>query len=164
MKFKNLITMAMFLVSTVTFGQDIRPIEVESNKIVNIPADQAWVMVQDWKNLHQLAPTVVESTTVQGEGLHSSWDINLVNGGFITEKMVYFNESEKTLSYIMTETPMPIEAYVAIIKVEQYGIRKSLISFYTECKTSTQNYDNIKSTFKEFQETYLANIKNRNNE
>jgi len=145
-------------------GQDIKLIQVESNAIVEMPTEQAWSIVQDWQNLHQLAPTVVGSTIVHGEGLHSTWDINLVNGGSITEKMVYFNESEKTMSYIMTETPMPIEAYVAIIKVEPYGISKSLISFYTECKTSTENYNKIESTFKGFQETYLSNIKNSNNE
>ena len=160
MNFKIIFTLSIFLVSTIIYGQDLKSIHVESNAIVEMSPDQVWSVVQDWENLHQLAPAVVKSTSVKGEGLNSTWDINLVNGGSITEKMVYFNETEKTMSYIMTVTPMPIEAYVAIIKVESYGISKSLISFYTECKTSAENYNSIESTFKGFQETYLSNMKN----
>lgn len=158
---KNLVNYitALLFISTITYGQDQQLVEVETNQIIEMNAANAWSLVDDWKNLPSLVPAVVESTTVRGEGLNSTWTINLVNGNSIIEKMVYYDLSERTMSYIMTETPMPIEDYLAIIKVEQYGISKSLISFYTRCHTATESYDKIKSTFKEFQETYLSNIR-----
>ena len=84
MKFTLSYILIMYLFVTSANGQGMKHIQVESNAIVEMPTEQAWSIVQDWQNLHQLAPTVVESTIVQGEGLHSTWDINLVNGGSIT--------------------------------------------------------------------------------
>ncbi len=158
MKYLISIFLSMLFFHSLTFAQDLKLVEVESNQIININADQSWAIVKDWKSLHKLVPKIVASTSVQGKGLASTWKISLVNGASITEKMVYYNSSEKTMSYIMTATPMPIEDYTAVIKVEPYGISKSLLSFYTSCQTATENFDKIKNTFKAFQETYLNNI------
>ena len=158
MKFGIIFILAILLNSMMAFGQELKFIEVETNLVVDIDAAQSWSIVNDWENLHQLTPEVVESTIVNGEGLSSIWKINLVNGGSITEKMVYYDSSKRTMSYVMTETPMPIENYLAVIKVEPYGISKSLVSFYTSCNTVAENFKNIKNTFLVFQETYLSNI------
>ncbi len=153
------------LISLVTLSaQDLRVVEVETNEIISIDAELSWNIVQDWANLHKLAPQAVKSTTVDGHGINSTWEIELINGGSITEQMIYYDSSRRTMSYIMTDTPMPIEDYLAVIKVEPYGIKKSLVSFYTRCKTQKNNTENIKNNFKEFQEIYLSNIKKQNNE
>lgn len=158
MKFVVTFITILILTSSLIFGQELKLVEVETNQVIDMNADQSWIIVNDWGNLHNLAPEVVESTVVNAYGMQSSWQINLVNGGMITEKMVYYNSSERTMSYVMTETPMPIENYVAVIKVEPYGVSKSLVSFYTSCMTSAENFDKFKNTFKGFQETYLSNI------
>lgn len=157
-------TMILLLSLTILSGQELSTVEVESNKIISFAAEQSWQIVQDWANLHNLAPQAVKSTTVDGQGINSVWKIELLNGGLITEKMVYYDDTRKTMSYIMTETPMPIEEYLAIIKVEPYGIKKSLVSFYTSCKTLSEKAEGIKSNFKGFQEIYLSNIEKQNYE
>lgn len=162
MKILICISTTILLFSTMAISQDLELIKVESNEIVELSADQSWRVVMDWKNLNQLVPEVVASTTVKGKGLGSSWQINLINGGSIKEEMIYFNSSERTMSYTMTETPMPIKDYTAIIKVEPYGISKSFISFYTECKATREQHKKIKNTFKTFQVTYLSNLKKHN--
>ena len=134
-------------------------LEVETNSIKDLNAEQAWKMVNDWAKLNTLVPEVVATTKVNGKGVNASWDIVLVNGGLISEEMIYYDDNGKTMSYSMTKTPMPISDYVAIIKVEPYGITKSLVSFYTRCNTSEKDYDFIKSTFESFQKTYLSNLK-----
>ena len=161
MKLKIWLSTIILLSSTLVKSQNQSLVKVESNEIIEMSAEQCWSIVNGWKNLNQLAPDVVVSTRVIGKELDSEWTINLSNGGTIKEKMVYYNASEKTMSYIMTETPMPIQDYTAIIKVEPYGISKSLISFYTECKTSEENYTQIKNNFQTFQENYLSNIKSK---
>ncbi len=117
-------------------GQNMKIVSVESNKIIDLNAEVSWNIVKDWSNLHNLVPEVVASTTVYQTGKRSTWEIYLKNGGKIIEKMVYFNASERIMSYIMTETPMPIKEYSATIKVEPYGITKSMVSFHTSCLTS----------------------------
>lgn len=154
----------LYFIATSAFGQDLKQVEIETNKILELNADASWEIVQDWKNLNKLVPKIVESTSVNGRGLHSTWDIHLTNGGLIKEKMVYFDSAMKTMSYIMTETPIPIEDYTATIKVEPYGVSKSMISFYTSCKTNTKNLETISKNFKSFQETYLSNIEKQNYE
>ena len=162
--FLNIIITLISLVSVSLSGQELQVIEVETNEILSLDAEQSWRIVQDWENLHMLAPQTVKSTTVDGHGINSTWKIELINGSSITEQMVYFDSSRRTMSYIMTETPMPIEDYLAVIKVEPYGIKKSLVSFYTTCKTQKENTENIKSNFKGFQEIYLSNLEKQKNE
>lgn len=140
-------------------AQELKQVEVESFLVIEMPADDAWAIVKNWSNLNQLVPKVVKSTTTVGEGWDSSWEIFLHNGKSLTEKMVYFSESERKMSYIMTETPMPIEDYTAVVWVEPKGLLHSEVYFYTRCKTSEENYATIVSNFKGFQETYLSNIK-----
>ena len=145
-------------------GQQLEVVEVESNKIISFGADQSWNIVNDWTRLNELAPQAVKSTTINGDGINSTWKIELLNGGTITEKMVYYDAPRRTMSYIMTETPMPIEDYLAIIKVEPYGIKKALVSFYTMCKTQAEKVEDIKNNFKGFPEIYLSNLEKLNNE
>jgi len=142
-------------------AQGYQELKVETNAVVNMSAQESWRVTQDWENLNKLVPEVVESTTVNGHGLGSTWKIVLKNGGQITEQMVYYNPDDRIMSYIMTETPMPIEDYTAIIKVEAYGISKSLITFFTSCKTTKDNAESISSAFKAFQKKYLSNIENQ---
>jgi len=160
MRYLILIFLALVMYSSFLNGQDSIDVQVETNAIVNLNADQSWFIIQDWENLHLLVPEVVESTEVLGYGKNAYWDIKLKSGDIIKEKMVYYNANEKVMSYIMTETPMPIQNYNATIKVEAYGVSKSFISFYTNCQSSKINAENIKNNFKRFQETYLSNIEN----
>lgn len=145
-------------------GQEFAVVEVETNKVISFDAEKSWEIVRDWTRLNELALQVVRSTTVNGSGLNSTWKIELINGGSITEQMVYYDAPRRTMSYIMTETPMPIENYSAIIKVEPYGIKKALVSFYTACKTQSEKVEIIKNNFKRFQENYLSNLEKLNNE
>ncbi len=140
-------------------SQISKVLEVETNAIQDLNSEEAWNIVNDWTKLNTLVPELVASTKVKGKGIDASWDIILMNGGLISEEMIYYDENEKTMSYSMTKTPMPITDYVGIIKVEAYGISKSLVSFYTLCNTSDKNYDFIKNTFESFQKTYLSNLK-----
>lgn len=157
---KYLSSVIIYLVTfTGLLGQALSVVEVETNQIVSCEAERSWQIVQDWAKLHKLAPQAVTSTEVEGNGINSTWKIELVNGGSITEKMVYYDDARRTMSYIMTETPMPIEDYLAIIKVEPYGIKKSLVSFYTTCKTQSEKAESIRNNFQSFQEIYLSNIK-----
>jgi len=152
------ILILFYSISVSLMSQKMNPIEIESNQILNLTADQSWLIIQNWANLNKLVPEVVESTSVSGKGINAEWEINLTNGASIKERMVYFNTNDKTMSYIMTETPMPIEDYLAIIKVEPYGVSKSLVSFNTSCRTTSEKQEEISKTFQDFQVTYLANI------
>ena len=141
-------------------AQDYHKISVESHKILDINVTDVWQIVQDWENLSTLAPETVKSTIMRGTGIDANWDIELHNGSIIKEKMVYFNDHQKTMSYIMTDTPMPVEDYRATILVESYGISKSRVSFFTSCKVEKENKPSIEENFKNFQNTYLSNLKN----
>ena len=157
---KTILNVFLLFFTLVVQSQDLKKHEVETNKIIELTPADSWEIVNDFSNLNLLVPEVVTKTEVFGEGLESSWDINLTNQSVVKEKMVYYSDSERTMSYIMTETPMPIRDYVAIIKVEPYGVSKSLVSFYTSCKVSELNRQNILNSFRSFQETYLSNLKN----
>lgn len=164
MKFILKYLIIIIITPIVLSGQNMKTVSVESNKIIDINAEDSWNIVKDWSNLHNLVPEIVESTTVFKTGKDSTWEIYLKSGGKIIEKMTYYNVNDRIMSYVMTETPMPIKEYSAIIKVEPYGITKSMVSFHTSCLTSDNNFEKILGSFKAFQETYLSNIINQENE
>lgn len=160
MKTKFIFITALLLSTGVALAQDLKLIEVETNQVLELKAEDAWTIISDFNNLPKLTPEVVKSVSVNNEGIAATWEIFLNNGNSIMEKMTYFNPTERTMSYIMTKTPMPIKGYRAIMKVEPYGISKSLVSFYTTCETSSENFVEISNTFENFQKLYLSNIKN----
>ncbi len=131
---------------------------VHSSMEVNKSASDVWEFVSNWNNLNLLVPKVVERTEVKGNGITTNWIIYLKNGSVVKERMTYFDNRQRLMSYIMTETPMPLTDYLATIQVIPVSKVKCNIIFSTYFKVEEKNKAKLLTTFEAFQNTYLSNI------
>jgi hypothetical protein len=104
-------------------------------------------------------PEVIKKVEVNRKGVYTSWVIYLKNDLLVKEEMTYFNSDEMEFSYVMTKTPMPLSDYLAIQKVEKMDDNKSKVTFTTYYNASPQKKDNLQTTFHNFQNAFLNNIK-----
>lgn len=133
--------------------------KVENSIFIDESAEQVWDLISDVENLSLLVPEVIKKVEANGKGVYTSWVIYLQNDLLVKEEMTYFNSGEMEFSYVMTKTPMPLSDYLAIQKVEKIGYNKSKVTFTTYYNTSPQNKDNLQTTFNNFQNSFLNNIK-----
>ena len=131
--------------------------KVENSLEINVPAKKAWNLIKDFRNFPQLLPTV-ERTEVKGKGEKASWIIYLKNGVVIKEVTTAFSNKEMTMSYRMTETPMPLENYQGTFEVEPLGKEKCMVFFKTTFDVLPENKKQLTDTFQEVQVTFLNNI------
>ena len=126
----------------------------------NQSAEKVWEVVSNWNNLNQLVPAVVDHTEVRGKGNKATWDIFLKNGKVVKEKMIAFDEKHYSMTYIMTDTPMPLQDYQATIQVLPINEEQSKVIFSTDFKVEEENRESLRTTFQNFQTTYLNNVAN----
>ena len=135
---------------------------VSSTAKVNMSSHQVWNRVSDWNKLNQFVPKVVDRTEVSGKGEHANWNIYLKNGNLVRESMTDFSDKKMSMSYTMTETPMPLKDYHASIRVNPIDDQHCEVVFITDFKVKEEDRQALRSTFKSFQDTYLHNIPNVN--
>lgn len=134
--------------------------KIENSITINHSAIEVWQLINHFENLPQLVPEVVKKTEVNGKGVYASWNIYLHNDQIVKEEMTYFNQEEMELTYVMTKTSLPLSDYLAIQKVETINEHQSKVIFTTYFNALAKNQEALNSTFKNFQLTFLNNIKN----
>ena len=133
---------------------------ISATQKINMPAKDVWRLVSDWNKLNQFVPKVVDRTEVNGKGLDTNWTIFLKNGKLVKEVMTAYSDKKMSMSYKMTETPMPLRDYLATIKVRPIDLQSSEVTFATDFKVKEENRANLLATFETFQNTYLSNLPN----
>ena len=147
------------------FTSQAQTILFESNKVENeivldFSANSVWKVISDFNNLPKLVPKMIKRAEVNGNGIYASWLIYLQNEQVVKEEMVYFNSMEMEFAYVMTKTPMPLNDYLSIQKVEAIGENKSKVKFTSYYNALPQNKAMLEETFNDFQNTFLNSIKN----
>ncbi|MSQ11430.1 MAG: SRPBCC family protein [Dehalococcoidia bacterium] len=100
-------------------------VKVSVSDTFNVPADTLWKTVSDFGGVKKLAPDMVKSCTVEGKGVGSIRRIVLTAGGVAAERLESFDAKGKSLSYSIIEAPLPVDRYVATMKVKELGKGRS---------------------------------------
>jgi len=98
-----------------------------------------WKMIGGFNELDVWHPVVVGSQLEVGEG-EKPGDIRILsldNGAKITEKLVVYSDTNKTYTYAITASPLPVADYVSTISVTQSDSGMSKVKW-----TSTFNASN----------------------
>ena len=87
-----------------------------------------WKTVRAFDRLQDWHPAV-ESTTMTGapEQVGSVRVLHLNGGGEIKERLTYFNDSSRTLTYEILESPLPITNYHSYISATDVGNGKTVV-------------------------------------
>lgn len=107
------------------------PLTVSKNVTLNASPETAWKMVGDFNHLDVWHPVVVTSELTKGDSqtLGSVRVLTLGNGATITEKLVANDVANKTYSYAITESPLPVDNYVGTITVSPANDGKSMVTW-----------------------------------
>jgi hypothetical protein len=91
--------------------------KVHVTDTISAPADTVWQMLYDFGGLDKLLPDMIESCVVEGTGLGATRDVVLKDGGSAFETMSKLDEAGKCFDYTLDRSTLPLENYVATVKV-----------------------------------------------
>lgn len=85
----------------------------------DLPADKVWAAVSDFGGIHKYARGMDE-TRVEGSGLGMDRFIELPSGT-IAERLTWCDEATRSLSYTILSGPLPVQRYVATVRLTPQG-------------------------------------------
>ena len=92
--------------------------EVSVSTRISAPADEVWRLVGGWNALPDWHPAVEQSEIEQGGHLRHA---RLADGTEITERLENLDTDERTYTYSITSSPLPITNYRSTITVRGEG-------------------------------------------
>jgi hypothetical protein len=91
-----------------------------ASAFIDIPAaaDEVWQLIGGFQSLPQWLPFIKSSEASEGGRVRS---LQTVDGAVVVERLQTFDDSAKTYSYSILQSPFPAKDYLATIKVEPQG-------------------------------------------
>ena len=107
--------------------------KVSVTKTISAPAERVWALVSEWGGTHKWIPGV-GPVSVEGEGVGSvrSADLDPATGfsGSISERLLAFDDVSMSFQYAaIGESPLPVQDYVATMKVSPSGNGESSVTW-----------------------------------
>lgn len=138
--FKVLITTFLVTASIASFAADLG---VKREITVNASPATTWKMIGDFNHLDVWHPVVVASELTQGnsQATGAIRVLTLGNGDTITEKLVALNNEDKTYSYAITASKLPVANYVGTITVKPAENGQSVITWSSTFDAATDVSD-----------------------
>lgn len=87
---------------------------------IGAPASAVWQIIRDFNGLQKFLPAIAKSTVV-GDGVGAVRTLTLQDGAEVVERLESFDEGQQSLSYRIVSSPLPLEGYVATMKVRPLG-------------------------------------------
>ena len=83
-------------------------------------ADAVWKELSDFGGIAQWAPGM-ESAKLEGSGIGAVRVLGMKGGMVIKERLESLDDSKRCLTYSIVEGPLPVENYLATVKVSEQG-------------------------------------------
>jgi len=90
------------------------------SSVIAAPASKVWERVRDFNGLPRWHPTIADSQIENGEPADKvgcTRNFRLQNGDQIREQLLALSDYEMFCTYSILESPMPIENYVATLRL-----------------------------------------------
>jgi mxaD protein len=96
---------------------------------INVSADKAWEKIAKFGDLGAWHPAVAKTEIVKGEDFKKGAKrvLTLQDGGKINETLTVYSAKNKTMSYIITDSVLPVTKYAANLHVYSNGADKSVV-------------------------------------
>lgn len=91
-----------------------------ASSVINAPIDKVWATIRDFNALPAWHPAIADSQIENGEASDKVGcvrNFNLKDGGNIREQLLTLSDIEHTCTYSILESPMPVENYVATLRL-----------------------------------------------
>lgn len=122
---KTTLSVALLATAMTSFAGSLN---VSKEVTVNASPDTTWKMIGDFNHLDVWHPVVIGSELTHGKA-NDTRLLTLGNGATITEKQVSRNDAERTYTYAIVESPLPVADYVSTISVAPAADGKSTVTW-----------------------------------
>lgn len=95
--------------------------KVFSSSVIEATVEDVWKKIRDFNALPDWHPIVVDSEIEKGESSDKVGCIrnfNLADGGNIREQLLTLSDVEHLCTYSILESPLPVENYLATIRLK----------------------------------------------
>jgi hypothetical protein len=100
--------------------QETVTVKVSMTRTFDASADAVWKTISDFSIVDQYVKGITQSKT-EGRGVGVIRRIKFREHAEVVERLEALDEEKKTLTYSVLRTPLPMEGYVATMKVEDLG-------------------------------------------
>ena len=94
--------------------------QVTLSTFISAPADDVWETLKDFKDPGKYID-VVTDCTIDGTGVGAVRTVKLQGDAYAIERMVHLDEANRTISYNMFDTSLPLSGYIGIMHVRDLG-------------------------------------------
>lgn len=94
---------------------------VKMSQNLPVPAQVVWGVIGSFNGLPDWHPAIEKSET-KTEGGMKIRTLHLVGGGEIIERLESADDKERTYTYSIMSSPLPVADYTAVIKVSEAGM------------------------------------------
>jgi len=103
--------------------------------VIDAPIERVWAQVRDFNNLPQWHPKFSRSHIEEGLpsdriGCIRNFDI-AGGGGTIRERLLTLSDSDHTFTYCILTSPLPVESYVATLKLYPVTVGNQTVGVWT---------------------------------
>lgn len=133
---KFLLMLSLAVLGFTSQAQADTMLHVKKSVKINAPADKVWAKIADFGDLGAWHPAVAKTEIVEGTDnvKGAKRVLTLQDGGKISETLTAYNAKAKTMSYVITESVLPVEAYSSTLKVKAAGKGKSVVTWVAAFK------------------------------
>ncbi|MCF3934864.1 SRPBCC family protein [Acuticoccus sp. M5D2P5] len=116
--------------------------------IIDAPADEVWAYARDYNGHDEWHPLIAESTIEDGlasDTVGCVRNFTLTNGGHLRERLIEFSDRQRSFTYEIIVSPMPIANYVAtfhVMPVTESG--QSFVEWYANFDVSPEDEPTIR--------------------
>jgi hypothetical protein len=104
--------------------------EVKVSETVAAPAAKVWELLGDFGGVAKWGGTMLESCSVEGNGVGAVRTIGLAGGASIQERCEGYDAAGRALTYsIIGKSPIPIRNYVSTCRVVDAGANQCRVDW-----------------------------------
>jgi mxaD protein len=143
-------------------GNAAEPLHVVKSINIEAPASKTWQKVFRFGDLGAWHPAVAKTQIVVGQEGVSGADrvLTLQDGGIINETLTAYNANERSMSYVITESVLPVNNYASTIRVLSNGDNKSVVVWEGAFQSKEAASDKVAlDTISSVYDGGLANLK-----
>tara|TARA_R110001583_G_scaffold130834_1_gene282513 strand:+ start:7257 stop:7748 length:492 start_codon:yes stop_codon:yes gene_type:complete len=122
---KTTVSAALLATAITSFAGDLH---VSKEVTVNASPDTTWKMIGDFNHLDVWHPVVVGSVLTHGKTSDTRL-LTLGNGATMNEEQLSRNDAERSYTYAILTSPLPVADYVSTISVTPAADGKSTVTW-----------------------------------
>jgi Polyketide cyclase / dehydrase and lipid transport len=132
--------------------------KVQSSTKLPVAADIVWQTIGGFSTIAQWHPAIEKSeeTTQDGATIRT---LSLAGGGTVVEKLETLNDKERSCTYSIVSSPMPLSNYEATLRVRAEGPMSCTVEWSSEFDAEGASENDAAAAVRQVYESGFENLK-----